>query len=202
MPLAELTPPSAGAGGRRGREDGERMGWMTGGMERWGGRQADGGTQKHTHRDYPLCNPSTAGTEREERERERRDGMEGRAPNVSHQRVFGAKNVVCFFIQCLCVCVSAIRRHVPLFIWQSAYPCECVVAWQMGWSYKRTAQIRILRPTVCVFVYLLSVCVCVFGRFKKTKWLLGGDGRRCGGIVSKTVSRLRHIHPSKDVAAH
>lgn len=151
MPLAELTPhpPSAGVGGRRmergwdGRQEERRDGEA--------GRQTEG--HKNTHRDYPLCNPSTGGTEREERER--RDGMEGRAPNFSHQRVFGAKNVVFFFIQCLCVCVSAIRRLVPLFICQSAYPCECVVAWQMGWSYKRTAQIRILRPTVCVFVYLL-----------------------------------------------
>lgn len=71
-------------------------GWEERGEEwrdREAGRQAD--RQRDTHRDYPLCNPSTGGTEREEIP----DGMEGCAPNFSHQRFFGAKNVVC-----LCAC--------------------------------------------------------------------------------------------------
>lgn len=73
------------------REDGKKEG-----RNGETGRQTEGHT--NTHWDYPLCNPSTGGTEGEEG----RDVMEGCAPNFSHQCVFGAKNVV---LVCECVCV-------------------------------------------------------------------------------------------------
>lgn len=136
-------------------ENGTR-GWMDRRRDRQAGRQTDGHT--NIHRDYPLCNPQLEGQSAKPGETD----MFWIFTPVSLRRENGPCVWTCVFFFFL----SAIKCdqqphgvHQLSFIWESAYVRStrlcvcvyaCVIAWQMGRSYKRTAQIRILHSRVRV----------------------------------------------------
>lgn len=139
-------------------EDGTR-GWMDRRRDRQAGRQTD--TQTYTG--IILCVILSWRVRVPSRERQT-------CSEFSHQRGCGAETVrACervffFFFSPTAIKCDQQRRphsvHQLSFIWESAYVVRstrlsvcvyaCVIAWQMGRSYKRTAQIRILPSCVCV----------------------------------------------------
>lgn len=168
---------------RRRQEDGEKKGWNTGGMERQGGRQARQ-TKGHTntHRDYPLCNPSSGGAEREEGDG---TGWKG-VLRIFHTRGSLAPKMF------VCVCVLFFLMFVCLRLARLDALSDCLfrnllirasVLLRDRWADRTREQHRLgfcAPPCVFVCVSTPRVCVCLCLVVSKNKLLLGGDGQLSG----------------------